>query len=112
MTAAVNDLPEPYERRVPELSPSARYRQQVKRRNPQNKDPRESMERILSTLKVVDEPRMYRCHVCKDVGWIETDETGRGTVRRCLGPKGSGCPHEEHRKSRATQETDGEVRYS
>ena len=62
-------------------------------------------------------PRMFRCAVCMDVGWLETDSAGRGTVRRCNGPHSQGCPHvawrreqdiKRHRKEKSPDKTEFE----
>lgn len=45
--------------------------------------------------------RRYRCHVCMDVGWVEVDASGRGTVKRCHGPRGEVCPYDRHRAEEA-----------
>lgn len=45
----------------------------------------------------------YLCPACKDIGWRETDATGRGTFARCNGPMASGCRYESHRRAEAAK---------
>lgn len=42
---------------------------------------------------------VYRCGVCRDTTWIETDT--RGIVERCRGPMRTGCPAIAHRLEQA-----------
>lgn len=40
----------------------------------------------------VPEAATRRCPACDDNGWVEVTRDGRGRVRACTGPWGSGCP--------------------
>ena len=59
------------------------------------------LEKIVGVERRDLPPRMYRCAVCQDVGWLETDSAGRGTVRRCNGPHSQGCPHDQWKRAEA-----------
>lgn len=54
------------------------------------------LERVVGKRQPGPEP-MYRCGECLDVGWIETDPTGRGTWKRCVGKTNVGCPYDRWR---------------
>lgn len=59
----------------------------------------EGFEKARSTR----DERLFRCFMCKDVGWVELDVSGRGTMERCRGPRNAGCPADEERRQRAVE---------
>lgn len=70
-------------------------------------DPQATVRRILGNLRVVDDPLTFKCHVCRDQGFVELEPgakavvqsgatitvagDGRGVVERCRGMNGSSC---------------------